>query len=92
MYKRSRILNTTGWEKVIHKKLLKKIKFIHTTKWYMHKTESVLETGTHKILWNFKMQTGHWITPRKLNITLINKKKRLAISWILLFRQITEWK
>ena len=29
--------------KVIHKELCKRLKFNHTTKWYMHKPEFVLE-------------------------------------------------
>ena len=36
--------------KVIHMELCKKLKVDHTTKWYMHKQESVLENETHKIL------------------------------------------
>ena len=32
----------------------------HTTKWYMHKLESVLKNETHKILWSF-WQTDHII-------------------------------
>ena len=34
-----------------------KFKFDHTNKWYMHKPESVQENGTHKILWDFEVQT-----------------------------------
>ena len=37
------------WDgEVIHFELCKKLKFDHTTKWYMHKSESVLENEIHK--------------------------------------------
>ena len=34
--------------KVIHWELCKKLKFDHSTKWYMHKPESILENETQK--------------------------------------------
>ena len=36
-------------ETVIHWKLCKKLKFDHTTTWYMHKIESVLENNMPQI-------------------------------------------
>ena len=39
--------------KVIDKELCKKLKFNYTTKWHMHKLESILKNETNKILWNF---------------------------------------
>ena len=62
--------------KVIHWELCKKLNFHHATKWYMHKPESVLENETHKILWDFEIQTDHLITARRPDLVLINKKKR----------------
>ena len=50
--------------KVIHRELCKKFNFHHSTKWYMHKPESVLENKTHKILWDFEVQTDHLIPAR----------------------------
>ena len=47
--------------KVIRWELCKKLNFHHTNKWYMHKPESALENDTHKILWDFKIQTDHQI-------------------------------
>ena len=41
--------------KVIHWELYKKFKFDHTNKWYMHNPESILESETHKILWDFEI-------------------------------------
>ena len=58
----------------------------------MHKPESVLESEMYKILWNFKIQMNHFIPGRRPEIVLIDKKKELAILWILLFWQTTEWK
>ena len=42
----------------------------------MHKPESVLENETHKILWDFEIQTDHLIPARRPDLVLINKKKR----------------
>ena len=42
----------------------------------MHKLESVQEHEVHKIRWDFKMQTNHWILNRRQDQVLINKKKK----------------
>ena len=72
--KTSIIIRFTG--KVIHWELCKKLNFDHTTKWYMHKPESVLENATHKILWDFEIKTDHLIPARRPDLVLINKKER----------------
>ena len=36
--------------KVIHWELCKRLNFERTTKWYMHKPESILDNDIHKIL------------------------------------------
>ena len=64
--------------KVIHWKLWKKLKFDHTAKWYMHKSESVRENEMHKVLWDFEIQTDHLISARQLDLVIINKKKRTS--------------
>ena len=47
----------------------------------MHKPESILENKTHKILWDFEIQTDHAIPARRLDQVLINKgKKGLVIK------------
>ena len=56
----------------------------------MHKPESVPESQTHKILWDFEMQTDHPITTRIPDQVLMNKKKELTISGISLFQWNTE--
>ena len=63
---------------MIHWELCKKLKFHHTTKWYMHKPESVLENETHKILWDFEIQTDHQIPARRPDLVMINKKERIC--------------
>ena len=50
--------------KVIHWDMCKKFKFPHTNKWYMQNPASVLENDTHKLLWNFDIQTDHLISAR----------------------------
>ena len=35
----------------------KKLKFDSTTKWFMQKSEYVLENETRKIIWDFEIQT-----------------------------------
>ena len=66
--------------KVIQWELCKRPKFDQTTKWYIHKPESVLENGTHKILWDFEIQTDHLIPARKADLELIKKKKGILPS------------
>ena len=48
-------------KKVIHWELCKKLKFDHMNKWYMRNPESILENETHKILWDFEIQTDDLI-------------------------------
>ena len=55
---------------------IKKFKFDHTNKWYMHNPASVLENDTHKLLWEFDIQTDHIISARRPDLIIINKKKR----------------
>ena len=42
----------------------------------MHNQESVLENETHKLLWDFEIQTKHQILARRPNLAMINKKKK----------------
>ena len=43
--------------KVIYKELYKKLKIDQIDNWYMYKPESVGKNETHKILWDFEIQT-----------------------------------
>ena len=42
----------------------------------MHNPESVLENETHKLLWDFDIQTDHLISARRPDLVIINKKNR----------------
>ena len=41
----------------------------------MHNQKSVLENETHKIIWNFKIQTDYQISVRHPYIMIVNRKK-----------------
>ena len=62
--------------KVIHREMCKKSKFDHTNKWYMHNQAPLLENDTHKLQWDFNIQTDHLIPARRTDHIIINKKKR----------------
>ena len=62
--------------KVIHWEMCKKFKFENANKWYMHNPEPVLENDTHKLLWDFDIQTDHLISTRRPDLIIINKKKK----------------
>ena len=65
------------WEvKVIHEELCGRLKFDHTTHWYMHKPETIPENETHRILWDFEIQTDPLIPTRRSDLVLINKQKQ----------------
>ena len=42
----------------------------------MHNPASVLEKDTHKLLWDFDIQTDHLISARRLDFIIIKKKKK----------------
>ena len=56
--------------------MCKKFKFDYANKWYMHNTAPVLENDTHKLLWDFDIQTDHLISARRPDLIIINKKKK----------------
>ena len=61
---------------MIHWKMCKKFKFDHTNKWYMHNPAPVPENDTHKLLWDFDIQTDHLIPARRPDLIIANKKKK----------------
>ena len=77
--------------KAIQWELCKKFQFDHTNKLYMYKPELVQENETHKILWDFEVQTNHRIQARRLHLVLINKKKYLS-SGVFSSSNKPEWK
>ena len=42
----------------------------------MHNPAPVLEKDTHKLLWDFNIQTDNPISARRPDLIIINKKKR----------------
>ena len=42
----------------------------------MHNPAPVLENDSHKLLWDFNIQTDHLIPARRPDLILINKKKK----------------
>ena len=59
----------------VHWKMCKKLKFDHTNKWYMHNPAPARENHTHKLLWDFNIQTDHLIPARRPDLIIINKKR-----------------
>ena len=45
----------------------------------MHNPASVQKNDTHKLLWDFDIQTDHLISARKPDLIIINKKERTCI-------------
>ena len=50
----------------------------------MHKPAAVLENDTHKLLWDFDVQTDHLISTKPYSNQ--QKKRELEKLWTLLFR------
>ena len=44
----------------------------------MHNPVPVLENDTHKLLWDFNIQTDHLIPARRPDLIIINKKKKIC--------------
>ena len=64
--------------KVIHWEMCRKFQFDHTNKWYMHNPAPVQENDTHKLQWDFNIQTDHLIPARRPDLIIINKRKRIC--------------
>ena len=64
--------------KVVHWEMCRKYQFDHTNKWYMHNPAPVLKKDSHKLLWDFNIQTDHLIPARRPDLILINKRKRIC--------------
>ena len=62
--------------KVIHWEMCRTFQFDHTNKCYMHNPAPVLENDSHKLPWNFYIQTDHLIPARRPDLIIINKKKK----------------
>ena len=44
----------------------------------MQNPSPVLEDDSHKLLWDFNIQTDHLIPPRSPGLIIINKRKRIC--------------
>ena len=75
------IIYTTGWGRWSTGNCARSWN-LTTTKWYMHKPESVLEKEMHKISWDFKIQAEHLIPHWKLKCQITNKNENLPFSEI----------
>ena len=62
--------------KGIHWEICKKFKFDHTYKSYTHNSASVIENDTHKLLWDFIIQSGQKTRP--FNNQQTNKQKKIV--------------
>ncbi len=56
----------------------------------MHNPAPVLENDTHKLLWDFDIQTDHLISARRSDLIITKKKRELANLWTLLSPLTTE--
>ena len=56
----------------------------------MHNPAPVLENNTHKLLWEFDLQTDHRISTRRPDLVIINKKREYAKLSTLTSRLTTE--
>ena len=72
--------------KVIHWEMCRKFQFDHTNKWYMHNPAP----STHKLLWDFNIQTDHLIPVRRPDLIIIKKRREFAKLSTLLSRRTTE--
>ena len=61
--------------KVVHREMCRKFQFDHTNRWYVHNRAPVLENDSHKLLWDFNIQTDHLILSRRPDLIIINNKK-----------------
>ena len=64
--------------KVVHWEMCRIVHFDLTNKWYMHNPAPVLENDSHKLLWDFNIQTDHLIPARRPDLIIINKRKRIC--------------
>ena len=53
-----------SWARWSTGRCARKWSFYHTNKWYMQNPQSVWENKTHKLLWDFDIQTDHLISTR----------------------------
>ena len=77
--------------KVIHWEKCRKFQFDHTNKWYIHNPAPVLVNESHKLLWDFNIQTDHLIPARRPDLIKSTKERESAKLLTLLSRRTTEY-
>ena len=55
---------------------LGKCGFSRVDKWFEHQPEIFLENNHYKLLWDYNIQTGHQINPRRHDLVVINKQEQ----------------
>ena len=60
----------------LHWELCRKNDLQHEKNWYEHNPQSVVENDKCKILWDFTIQTDHYITARRPDIVVVDKDKK----------------
>ena len=78
--------------KVINREMYKKFRFVYTNKWYIHNPASILENDTHKLLWDFDIQTDSLISARRRELIIINPTKKKRTCKIVDFAFIADHK
>ena len=62
--------------KIIHLELCERYDLAQGVKWYNHQPESVIENESVRILWDFNIQTDHYIEHRRPDILVFEKDSR----------------
>ena len=63
----------------VHWSLCKEYGFDHSSKWYEHRAEKVLENDSVKLLWDFHVQSDHVIEHCRPDLLLVKKKTKEAV-------------
>ena len=63
----------------LHWELCRKNDLQHEKNWYEHNPQSVVEDDKCKILWDFTIQTDHYITARRPDIVVVNKNDKTCL-------------
>ena len=58
--------------------MCRKFQFYHTNISYIYNQVPVLENDSHKLLWDFNIQTDHLIPAGRPDLIIINKRKRIC--------------
>ena len=62
--------------KIIHLELCERYDLAQEVQWYNHQQESVIENESVRILWDFNIQTDHYIEHRRPDILVFEKDSR----------------